>query len=774
MSEKANEVKQAAQRFASKGFKVFPRYGNINPKNWNGKKLDNDIPREGWHPKADGSGKEFNMPATTDVNKIAEWPDELYSNGLTNYGINPTRRAIIVDVDNYDKPRQLQTNVGSSSLDKLVDAFDVDVSSAFKVKSKSPGCFHLYFSYPSYLSDGEWIRSSTSPKIDDFKYESIDIRADRAFVVGPTPSGPYKITSDISKLGDLPELPRALVEHLIVRENTNNIAAEAETEDIPPGGRDDHMFRLMCKLKGLGLAKDRANAVIREEFTKLAQPEGDEISLDHFLGRMSELYEDESYSANPYQVKLSEYHESLVLLASPHGVFNQKTKTFVRMDAARNTYRHTVTIETTDAKGESKTKKIDIFEVWVKSNDRQQAQGIGYKPKAASIYECETSSGRDIKLVNKYVAPDIRTNKSDSNRNVEMWGFLMDYIWEQDAEYASKWCAHIIQEPEHKIQHMLMLISNTHGVGKDAFFKGLAAVLGRHNTAIIQLENLEEKYNSYMQDSLLVLVNESSKLSDHKSAAVNAKFKFMVTSERMPIRRMGTDVEMHHTYANLIMFGNSTSIMRVDEEDNRIFPHICKKKEPLPEEFAVEFHAALKTKEFAEDLHAHFKSMDLTGFKYFGRAPESSDKRQLVLDNKPAILGAIEEWIETKSNIFSVDLFTQASFEFAVNEEFGFSFINKGSRGFLRNLWRDVLKNSELLKEVRIQRIKMRTGGQQGIQVSPSTSTPVYTIRDHDMYTPDMDNEMIIKRLFEGLENVDSLCSRAMGLSARTKKILGQ
>ncbi len=774
MSERAIEVKQAAQRFASKGFKTFPIYGKITPKNWNGKKSDGNTPREGWHPKANGNGKEFNMPATTDVNKIAEWPDELYNVALTSYGINPTKRAVIVDVDNYDKTRGMQTNIGSASLDKLVETFGIDVLGAFKVKSKSPGCFHLYFSYPSSLSDGEWIRSSTSPKIDDFKYDSVDIRADRAFVVGPTPSGPYKITSDIGELGDLPELPFALVEHLIVRENTNNIAAEDEVQDIPPGGRDDHMFRLMCKLKGLGLAKNRANAVIREEYTKLEQPEGDVISLDHFLNRMAELYEDESYSANPYQVKLSEYHETLVLLASPHGVFDQKTKTFIKMDAARNTYRHTVTLETVDAKGESKTKKIDIFEVWLKSNDRQQAQGIGYKPKAASVYECETSTGRDIKLVNKYITPNIGTNKSSSTRNVEMWEFLMDYVWEQDADYANKWCAHIVQKPEHKIQHMLMLISNTHGVGKDAFFKGLAAVLGRHNTAIIQLENLEEKYNSYMQDNLLVLVNESNKLSDNKAAAVNAKFKFMVTSERVPIRRMGTDVEMHTTYANLIMFGNSTSIMRVEEEDNRIYPHICKKKKELPKEFSVEFHGALETKEFAEDLHAHLKSMDLSGFEYYGRAPESADKKQLVLDNKPAILAAIEEWIDDKSGIFSVDLFTKASFEFAVNEEFGFSFINKGSRGFLRNLWRDIMKKAELLKEVRIQRIKMRTGGQQGIQVSPSASTPVYTIRDHDMYTPDMDNEMIIKRLFEGLENVDSLCSRAMGLSARTKKILGQ
>jgi len=772
MSDKISEVKESAQRFASKGFMVFPRYGQINPKNWNGKKVVDGAPVEGWHGKSGGSGKEFSMPATTNVNKIAEWPDELYSNPLSSYGINPRRRSVIIDVDNYDKKQELQTNIGSQSLELLAEKYNIDVSSAFKVNSKSPGCFHLYFAYPSEIADSEWVRSSTSPKIDGIKYDSIDIRSDRAFVVGPTPSGPYKLASKFEDLGDLPSLPPQLIEFLTVKENLNDIAPD-DDELVPPGGRDDHMFRLMCKLKGIGLSKSKAAAVIKEEFTRLEQPQGDEITIDHFLTRLSDMYDDTSYSANPYQVKLSEYFENLVLVASPHGVFDQRTKLFMKLDAARSTYRHTITIESEDANGEIKTKKVDIFEVWIKHNDRQQAQGIGYKPNAPTIY-MSALAGRDVKLVNKYIAPILSFSDISKSRNIEMWRFLIDYIWEQDAEYAEKWCASIVQQPHLKIQHMLMLISPVHGVGKDVFFKSISKVLGAHNTSVIQLENLEEKYNSYMQESTLVMINESNKVAESKAASVNSKFKFMVTAERVPIRRMGTDIEMHETFSNFLMCGNSTSIMRIDEEDNRIFPHICSRREELPEDFAIEYYAAIETPEFANDLFTHLKSVSLAGFNYYGRAPESSDKAKLVRDNRPAVQSKIHDWIDEGSGIFSVDLITKQSFEFAINEEFGHGFVRQGAAGFLRNLWLDTLRSIRLVKEVRYQPMAMRSGPQNALLVRPSVASKVYSIRNHDMYTSDMDSSIIIKRLFEGLENVDSLCPRAMGLTARTKKIIGQ
>jgi hypothetical protein len=236
---------------------------------------------------------------------------------------------------------------------------------------------------------------------------------------------------------------------------------------------------------------------------------------------------------------------------------------------------------------------------------------------------------------------------------------------------------------------------------------------------------------------------------------------------------MGTDIDMCKTFSNFLLYGNSTKIMSIEDEDNRIYPHINTKKVPLPESFTKEFYAMTDTTEFTENVYSYMMDLSLDGFKHYARAPESQDRNQLIFDNKSSAERRVLEWMDEEFGIFKYDLITRDSFEFMLNEMFNFSFARQDKAAFLDNMWRSLTKKCKNIKVIRMQKIMKRTNVNDIIRVSKSTAPcRVYAVRNFDVYDAKIDNQIAMRQIFLGMAEIDSLVTSAQNLKSEVKGLL--
>ena len=132
------------------------------------------------------------------------------------------------------------------------------------------------------------------------------------------------------------------------------------------------------------------------------------------------------------------------------------------------------------------------------------------------------------------------------------------------------------------------LLSGTQGTGKGLFFMNiLMPILGRDYVARATLPVFEKEFNSFMEQSLLVFVDEI-RLKDLKnSSAALSNLKQLITDHQISIRRMRTDPYMVTNHANFIFASNHYDSMEIDPSDRR-FLVAPRQEKPLTQALSIE------------------------------------------------------------------------------------------------------------------------------------------------------------------------------------------
>lgn len=135
-------------------------------------------------------------------------------------------------------------------------------------------------------------------------------------------------------------------------------------------------------------------------------------------------------------------------------------------------------------------------------------------------------------------------------------------------EWFINWLAFITQT--RKKVETAWVFSGVPGTGKGIFFeKILRPIMGDKYTTKKRLDHLEEQFNAYLEQTLL-LVYEEFRLSDSKQdGKLLNKLKDEIGSNTTNIRAMRTDVVEKANYVNYIFFSNHRDVIRIEEGDRR-------------------------------------------------------------------------------------------------------------------------------------------------------------------------------------------------------------
>ena len=114
------------------------------------------------------------------------------------------------------------------------------------------------------------------------------------------------------------------------------------------------------------------------------------------------------------------------------------------------------------------------------------------------------------------------------------------------------------------------VLHGTTGTGKGFLFhKILTPLLGHTYTQIKKQEDIEEQFNSFMENTLLLLLDEVSFPATKGSVKTMNKLKSAITEPYLTVRKMRTDQIKKPNYCNFLFYSNQTQILKIDKDDRR-------------------------------------------------------------------------------------------------------------------------------------------------------------------------------------------------------------
>jgi len=114
------------------------------------------------------------------------------------------------------------------------------------------------------------------------------------------------------------------------------------------------------------------------------------------------------------------------------------------------------------------------------------------------------------------------------------------------------------------------VMHGTQGTGKGILTNNiLRPIFSAPHVASRRMEELGDKYNQFMENSLLVFVDEVQIKALQNEKGVMAKLKNFITEENVPMRAMYSNAVEARNYTNWIFMSNMTDPVLIDKNDRR-------------------------------------------------------------------------------------------------------------------------------------------------------------------------------------------------------------
>ena len=148
---------------------------------------------------------------------------------------------------------------------------------------------------------------------------------------------------------------------------------------------------------------------------------------------------------------------------------------------------------------------------------------------------------------------------------------VMDNALGGDAEtleHFINWLATIVQTRDRT--RTAWVLHGTQGTGKGILTSDILRPLFGAHTASRRMEELNEKYNHFMEGAFLVFVDEVQTKALQNERGVMAKLKNFITEPLVPIRAMYANATEVRNFSNWIFMSNMPDPISIDKEDRRI------------------------------------------------------------------------------------------------------------------------------------------------------------------------------------------------------------
>ena len=272
--------------------------------------------------------------------------------------------------------------------------------------------------------------------------------------------------------------------------------------------------------------------------------------------------------------------------------------------------------------------------------------------------------GNDLYL-NIYRANPLISVQGDCRVILEHFEFM--FPDEAVRKHWLNWFAHLIQFPELKIKHCLLLISKRQGVGKSFFKVLLERLLGDWNIAYIDSGSWMASFNSHHLNKQVGVIEE---LAIRKEvSAYNALKQYITEDYIMAKEKHVTEYKARTPYAMLAFSNDPKPIVMEDKE--RRFHVYTTPVEPMGGDY---YNRLFKFSDSELAAFKHFlMKWGLGGFSPDAPPPMTADKRRLMKQSFSPAKAALDMIITLGAPPLHNDVVTLQMVQNALRMESGIS-----------------------------------------------------------------------------------------------------
>ncbi len=562
-----------------------------------------------------GPWKRFQTERATTA-EIADWQ------GVTsNVGIATGRLSnlLILDVD-------------SPEAQALVDDLGLPLTPTLKTSKGR----HYYFQYPA----GE-VRNGVR-----LRGVKLDVRGEGGLVVGAGSQHPdgsiyrWEISPDDCPVA---ELPVDILASLVAPKGTSTLNATgrggeyiqagpfegwinkelhetvAELRQAREGERNDTLFRLAARLANhaaaLELGWESVGSILRPEALALG------LGAEEINGTLDSAWKAGSQTPTEW-VKIA---RSWVFVASRDRFWSPRTGQELSPRAFSMNFAKALAHE-----------KANLATFLTKHGLIEHVLDFRFEPgQPQGFISVEGES-----FYNTYRPPEIEAQQGDFAPLLDFLSYLVPA--EEERTHLLKMIAWTVANPGEKLSYALLLQSRRHGVGKSTLVEMWRELLGIRNTRKTNSEEMDSAYQSYLADTLLVILEE---LNLGSGIGVYNRLKDMITGTTAVINEKYVKQREVPNFANFVFLSNLDAPLLIEQGDRRFFV-IETPAEPRSADYWTSFHAWWRSN--LGVVKAFFDSIDVADFQPKAIPPMTPAKERLKKQSATPLAHALQEVIEER------------------------------------------------------------------------------------------------------------------------------
>jgi len=239
------------------------------------------------------------------------------------------------------------------------------------------------------------------------------------------------------------------------------------------------------------------------------------------------------------------------------------------------------------------------------------------------------------RFFNTYHEPSIKAEEGDWTPLTEFLDYLIPDKSERD--HLVQMIAWTIANPGEKLSYALLLQSKEHGVGKSTLVEIWRNLLGFENTRMTNSEEMDSPYQSYLENTLLVALEE---LDLGSGIAVYNRLKAMITAPTAVINVKYRPQREVPNYANFVFLSNLEAPIFIEQADRRFFV-VDTPAERRPPAYWSGFYEWWKGN--LGVVKAYFESVDLGDFKPKAAPPMTPAKERLMRQSETPLVQNLRE-----------------------------------------------------------------------------------------------------------------------------------
>jgi hypothetical protein len=222
-----------------------------------------------------------------------------------------------------------------------------------------------------------------------------------------------------------------------------------------------------------------------------------------------------------------------------------------------------------------------------------------------------------------------------------------------EREHVLDYFACVIQRPNEKINHALVIGSREEGMGKDTLVRPLICALGTEYAREIEPDDFLGNNNDVLTKLRVAVVQE---MHNFERRAIANKLKPLCAAPpaTLSIRQKYKDIYHIPNVVSMIFFTNEDDALSISKGDRRYFV-TWNDGEPREKAFYEEAWAWLADGGL-EQVVRWLSLRDISKFNHKGRAPETEAKAMMRGNTRSSLQGWVDDGIEARDAPFDRDL----------------------------------------------------------------------------------------------------------------------